>query len=124
MPAYTNVRPSKVTCLKRDWAPGQVHEVPEKDAAVLEAKDERGNLTHPLRKGASPVLQPGKVAMPAPAVVPKVSTLEALDIPRAQAQVRLCDDLDILAGWHASETRPEILTAIDERARVLAARKP
>lgn len=121
MAAYTNTRHSKVSVAGLDFVPGQTHEIEdEKHVLALEAKGKDGGLLHPLRKGASPILQAGRVAMPAAAPVVLVNTLDGLDDVRAMAQVRLCSSLDTLAGWHAAEKRPGILAAIEQRGKEIA----
>ena len=120
MSHYTNTRASKVSVAKHDLIPGETKDLGEDAAKILEQKDAKGNLTHPLRKGANPILQPGKVEMPPVAESPKVPSLRDLDIPRALAQVKLCSDLNTLATWAATEERSDIKSALESRGRELA----
>jgi hypothetical protein len=103
-----------------DFISRETKNVPPAVAEALEAKDASGKLTHPLRKGPNPILVPGHVEPPPAAAPAKVPSLEGLDPVKALAQVRLCTSLDTLASWHATEKRPDILAAIDTRARELA----
>lgn len=122
-PEYTNTRASKVSACGVDFLPGETKEIDPKHAEALEKKGDDGKHVHPLRKGHAPVLRPGKVAMPDPVVVAPVNTLDGLDLVKALAQIRLCQDLNILAGWHAAEKRPDLLAAIDARGKELTAAK-
>jgi hypothetical protein len=117
---YTNTRPSKVSCGGVNWISHETHNVSDDLAKVLEARDPKTKaLTHPLRAGKTPILRPGRVEPPPEEPAVKVASLGDLDLTRALAQVRLCQDIQTLAAWHATETRTEILAAIDQRAREL-----
>lgn len=121
MATYTNTRPSKVSVCGVSFVSHETRDIPDKGAEALEAKDGKGNLTHPLRKGRTPILRPGHIEAPTEQAVVKVAVrLGDLDLQKALAQVKLCTDLATLAEWHATETRPEVLASIDARGRELS----
>ncbi len=120
MATYTNTRASKVSVGKIDFLPGETrNDISDDLAKILEAKDSGGKLKHPLRKGRTPKLQPGQVALPAAAPTAALKSLEGLDLIKALAQVRLSTDLDTLAAWHATDQRKEVQDAITARAKEL-----
>lgn len=134
---YTNMRPSKVSVCNLDFLPGETKTIPARvkqkgpdgkghvmvdnpHLAVLEAKDDDGNLTHPLRKGQTPILRPGIVAMPDASADPpsKPKDLSDLEAVKAMAMIRLTTDLGVLQGW-TTDTRPEIQNALKLRIQTL-----
>lgn len=119
MPDYTNTRASKVSVAGVDFNPGETKSVPEKFIEAMERKGPDGLFVNPLRRGPRPILQPGRVTMPEPKPQAKPGTLDSVTL-KAMAQIRLCSDLDLLATWHASETRLDVVAAIATRAQELA----
>lgn len=69
-------------------------------------------------------LKEGRVSMPSPRPLDKPAVLPADDVAKALAYIRAEDELAILHTWTSAESggakRPEILTALTERAKSLA----
>lgn len=57
----------------------------------------------------------GKAQMPDPVIVP----IEKLDIDKAKKLIAVETNVQILTAWAESDKRPEVLTAIEARAKTL-----
>jgi hypothetical protein len=125
LPGATETVPSDATIASWNaaWKPSD----PKASATVQDAERkaslaaQEGALITSLEKAPvflAGLLKPGTVAMPAPDRV-TLSSLIDLDLGKASAQVRLCTDLETLAGWVTSETRQVILDLIKARGEAL-----
>jgi hypothetical protein len=121
---FTNTRPSLVHVADTIFLPGETKSIPDKFISALNEQDSTGEYTHPLRFGNRPILAPGIAEMPEPIVPEKVETKFA-QLPAhemsAMLAVRASTSIDELAAWHATETRPAVVSALTTRGAQLRA---
>jgi hypothetical protein len=128
--SFTNTGACQITIAHVTFPPGSTKMIPSPETLVSwKAKDPKADtdaLTTALLAGVekSPafkagILKPGVVAMPPARPTPSAASLTDLTLGEATAQVRICTDLDTLAGWHTTETRPVIKDMITNRATEL-----
>lgn len=110
---FTNTAPRLYQIAGKDFKPGETHHL---DPVMAEKLRKKPAVT-------SGHLQEGRVEMPTPRRAPKPAVLPD-DLARALAYIRAEDDLAVLHTWTTAETsgakRPEILTSLGDRAKILA----